>query len=68
MRLDKSVCKKQSYEAAADHQATYRQMDATEQAESYRYLLSVAYGLVGRDWPRMEKTVFRKRLRDETLG
>ena len=61
MRLDRTAFKRQSFSDAADHQRHYKQMSPREQAESFRYLMSVAYGFVGRDWPRMDKTAYQTR-------
>lgn len=68
MRLDKTVFKKQCFQDAANHQSAYRQMDSVERAESFNYLMSVAYGFAGQNWPRMDKTIFQKRRRDEVSG
>lgn len=61
MRLDKSAFSKQSFADAADHRQHYAQMSDEEKAKSFRYLMSVAYGFVDSEWPRMDKTVFRMR-------
>ncbi len=63
MKLDRTQFKQQSFAEAADHQAAYQAMSAAERAKSYHYLMQVNYGFLGKDWPRMDKTVFSKRLR-----
>ncbi|PXA04797.1 hypothetical protein DDZ13_06420 [Coraliomargarita sinensis] len=64
MRLDRTSFKKQSFaEAAAEHQATYKAMSAEERSKSFKYLMQVNYGFLGKDWPKMDKTAFSKRLR-----
>jgi len=64
VKLDRTSFKKQSFaEAAAEHQATYKSMSAIERSESFQYLMQVNYGFLGKDWPRMDKTVFSKRRR-----
>lgn len=61
MRLDKSVFAKQSLSQACNHQEHYRNMSGEEQARSFHYLMSVAYGFVGKKWPRMDKSSFQTR-------
>ena len=63
MRLDKTAFKKQSPAGAADHQGHYRSTSGEEQARSFRYLMSVAYGFLGREWPRMDKSCVQIRKR-----
>ncbi len=63
VKLDRTQFKQQSFAGAADHQAAYKQMSEAERAKSFRYLMQVNYGFLGQDWPRMDKTVFSKRLR-----
>ena len=61
MRLDKTAFIKQSHADAADHQRCYARMSPQERGESFRYLMSVNFGFVGRDWPKMDKTLFHAR-------
>jgi len=64
VKLDRTRFKKQSCaEAAAEHQAIYRAISVRERAKAFNYLMQVNYGFLGQDWPRMDKTVFSKRLR-----
>jgi len=63
MRLDKTAFRKQSFAEASDHQRYFRSMSEEEKSRSFRYLVSVAYGFVGRDWPKMDKSLFRARKR-----
>ena len=63
MRLDKTAFAKQSHAEAADHQRHYAKMSDQERAQSFRYLMSVNFGFVGCDWPRMDKTLFQVRKR-----
>lgn len=63
MRLDKTAFKKHSPAEAADHQRHYRRMSGEERAQSFRYLMSVAYGFLGREWPRMDKSCVHIRKR-----
>jgi len=58
MKMNRTVFKKQSFREAADHQSTYQTMSVQEQADSFRYLMSVAFGFVGKPWPKMEKEYF----------
>lgn len=58
MQMDRTAFKQQSFRDAADHQSAYRTMITKEQAESFRYLMSVAFGFVDRPWPKMEKHYF----------
>jgi hypothetical protein len=63
VRLDKTAFSKQSFADAANHRQHYEQMSSPEKTKSFRYLMSVAYGFVGDDWPRMDKTAFQIRRR-----
>lgn len=63
MRLDKTVFTRQSFAQAADHQCDYAKMSELERLSSFRHLMSAAYGLVGKDCPKMDKTVFQVRKR-----
>ncbi len=65
MNLDKTYFKKQSFNKAADHQAVYGAMSEEKRAEAWRYLMEVAYGFVGKEWPRMDKNVFSRRSRKD---
>ena len=56
--MDRTAFKQQSFREAADHQSTYQTMSIQEQAEHFRYLMSVAFGFVGKPWPNMEKKYF----------
>lgn len=61
MRLDKTVFQEQSFTEASDHQRIYKKMSDKEKARSFHHLVSVAYGFVNQDWPRMDKTHFEIR-------
>ena len=63
--MDKSNFKSQSFKDAANHQQVYNKMTDEEKTEVWKYLMSVAYGFVGKPWPKMDKTYFRIRRRDE---
>jgi hypothetical protein len=58
MQMDRTAFKQQSFHEAADHQSTYRNMTTQKQAESFRYLMSVAFSFVDKPWPKMEKQYF----------
>lgn len=59
MQMDRTAFKQQSFREAADHQSTYRNASMEEQAENFKYLMSVAFGFVGQPWPKMDKQQFR---------
>jgi hypothetical protein len=59
--MDKTFFKKQSLEAADNHQAYYRQMSAEKRAEAFLRMMQAAYHFVGKDWPKMEKIYTGKR-------
>jgi len=61
MRLDKSAFRKQSFKDAANHQQHYAALSVEGQAKRFNYLMSAAFGFVGGQWPRMDKTAFRIR-------
>ena len=61
MRMDKTAFTQQSFSQAADHQQHYASMSSVEQAKSFHYLMSVAFGFVDKDWPRMDKSAFQIR-------
>ena len=58
MKMDRTLFKRQSFSQAADHQSIYRDVSAQEQSENFKYLMSVAFGFVGKPWPKMEKQKF----------
>jgi hypothetical protein len=58
MQIDRTAFKQQSFRQAADHQSDYRKASGEEQAETFKYLMSVAFGFVGKPWPEMEKEYF----------
>jgi hypothetical protein len=59
MQMDRTAFKQQSLREAADHQSAYRNALLEEQAENFKYLMSVAFGFVGQPWPKMDKQQFR---------
>jgi hypothetical protein len=59
MQMDRTAFKQQSFREAADHQSTYRNVSKEDQAEHFKYLMSVAFGFVGQPWPKMDKQEFR---------
>ena len=61
MLLDKSAFRKQSFKEAANHQQHYANLSAGEQAKSFNYLMSTAFGFGGGKWPAMDKTAFQTR-------
>ena len=63
LRLDKTAFQKQSVEEANDHQKYYRKLSSKEQSKVFNYLMSSAFGFVGKPWPRMDKTAFSSRKR-----
>jgi len=38
-------------------------MSTTERGESFKYLMEVNFGFVGRGWPRLDRNAFSKRSR-----
>ena len=58
--MDRTAFKQQSHHAAADHQPAYRNASLKEQGEHFQYLMSVAFGFVGKPWPRMDKQQFSR--------
>jgi hypothetical protein len=64
VRLDRTSFKKQSFDQAAEHQTAYKAMSPEQRGESFKYLMQVNYGFLGKDWPKMERTVFSKRCRE----
>ncbi len=58
-QMDRTAFKQQSFREAADHQSTYCDASVEEQAQHFTYLMSVAFGFVGKPWPKMEKQLFR---------
>ena len=56
--MDRTVFKQQSFREAADHQSTYHNASVDEQSEHFKYLMSVAFGFVGKPWPKMDKQPF----------
>ena len=58
MQMDRTAFKQQSVREAAEHQSTYRAMSIQEKAESFQYLMSVAFGFFGKSWPKMDKNCF----------
>ena len=65
MKLDKSYHKSQSFKEASSHQKEYDKMTDEEKTKTWHYLMSVAYGFVGKPWPKMDNSYFRIRKRDE---
>lgn len=59
MQMDRTAFKQQSFREAADHRSTYHSASEEEQAEHFKYLMSVAFGFVGKPWPKMDKQQFR---------
>lgn len=63
MELDRTQFKKQTFAEAADHQAIYEKMSDEERGASFRYLMQVNYGFVGKPWPRLDRSAFSQRSR-----
>jgi len=63
MKLDKSIFTQQSFSDAADHQKLYRTKSDKEKSDCFFYLMQVAFGFVGKPWPRMDKGHFESRKR-----
>jgi len=61
MRLDKSAFTRQSLASAANHQDAYAEKSWRERGEIFRYLMQVNFGFLGSEWPKMDKSVVRKR-------
>jgi hypothetical protein len=56
--MDKKAFTIQSFEEAADHQKHYDSMPEEEKENLFFKLMQAAYGFVGNDWPKMDKTHF----------
>jgi len=59
--MDKTYFKKQSLEAADNHQVHYKNMTQEERAKTFFMMMQAAYHFVGKDWPKMEKIFTGKR-------
>lgn len=64
MKLDRTTFKEQTFAEAADHRAVYDKMSEDERGASFRYLMQVNYGFIGKLWPRLDRTAFSKRSRE----
>lgn len=58
MKMDKKAFVIQSFEEAADHQKHYGNMSEEEKKDLFFKLMQAAYGFVGNDWPKMDKSHF----------
>jgi hypothetical protein len=61
MKMDKKAFTIQSFEEAAEHQKHYDAMPEEEKENLFFKLMQAAYGFVGRDWPKMDKSHFEVR-------
>lgn len=59
MKLDKSHFIIHNYNQASEHQEHYRGLSPDKKKEVFFYLMQVAYGFVGKPWPKMDKTFFK---------
>lgn len=58
MKLDKTHFVCQTFSQASEHQEVYKNFSDVEKKEVFFYLMQVAYGFVGKPWPKMDKTHF----------
>jgi hypothetical protein len=63
-RLDRTAFKAQTAEQAADHATYYKTLTWQERLRIANYLNSVAYNYPENEPPRMDKTVFKMRSRN----
>ena len=63
MKFDKTAFKIQTFKQASNHHEEYAKMSDEEKTEAWKYLMSVAFGFVGKPWPKMDKTYFHIRIR-----
>jgi hypothetical protein len=54
--MEKTFFIKQSLTSADSHQQHYKMLSVEEKAKVFLTLMQAAYGFVGKDWPKMEKT------------
>lgn len=59
--MDKTYFKKQSLEAADNHQGYYKEMAEGERAKAFLLMMQAAYHFVGKEWSEMEKICTGKR-------
>lgn len=60
-RIDKTKFKGQTVEEAANQSEYYKHLSWKERFRIAIYLNSIAFKMVGKDEPRMDKTVFKAR-------
>ncbi len=63
-KLNKNVFKAHSAEQAVDHASYYRKLTWQERLKITIYLNSIAFRLVGKPEPRLDRTAFSVRARD----
>lgn len=56
-RIDKTAFKHQSFEEE-ERSKVFQKVAYTEQLRTATYLISIAYGFVGKPFPKMDKTAF----------
>jgi len=61
MKIDKTAFRIQCFEEAADHQKHYKNLREEEKKNLFFTLMQAAYGFVGNDWPKMDKSYFKVR-------
>ena len=59
-RLDKSAFEALSFEDADKRMNSSTGVPWNESVNQFNYLISVAFGFLGKEWPRMDKTHFQK--------
>ncbi len=59
-RLDKSVFEALSLQDADKQMNSSGGLPWNESVQQFNYKMSVAFGFLGNEWPRMEKTNFEK--------
>ncbi len=63
-KLDRTAFKASTVEEATEHAAYYKTLSWQERLRITMYLNSIAFRLVGKPEPRMDKTVFKARARN----
>ncbi|WP_113922061.1 hypothetical protein [Cognataquiflexum aquatile] len=58
LKMDKKAFTIQSFEEAADLQKHYDVLPEEEKENLFFKLMQEAYGIVGNDWPKMDKSHF----------
>jgi hypothetical protein len=61
MKFDKTIFQKQSFEDADLQKNFWKSKSYSERLEAGVIMTQIAFGLVGKPFPKMEKALFKKR-------